>query len=202
MWRLLSPAILPLLLAAAAYLASPLVAAHMLQRAIVAGDVGAIESKVDWPRLRASIKRSLSARLAEAAAARPEKPGVFQRISYRVQDAVAPGMIDRMVEREATPEGFVRYFRKGKDGPAEKGLLIRGPRAAAGGVIAAEGEPRASGMLGQIGAAHFLSPTRFSFEVADRHDPARRYLVELELGEDFWVLSRVEVLSLGSIAGR
>jgi hypothetical protein len=200
MWRLLSPAILPLVLASAAYLASPLVAAHRLQRAIMEGDVASIEAKVDWPGLRSSIKRSLRERLSEAAASRPEAQTFLQRVGYRMQDALAPGFIDRTVERGATPEGFARYFHSRPDqmgAPSGIVLRVRGPRLAAGGSIAATAVPP-PGMLSQIGAAAFLSPARFSFEVADRHDPARRYRAELELRQAGWVLTRVEVLSLGS----
>lgn len=198
MWRLLSPAFLPVLLAVALYLVSPLLAAQLLQRAIAQRDLARIESKVDWSTLRASLKRSINSRLGEAAAHRPAQRSLVQRISYKLQDSFAPGMVERMIEREATPAGFVRYFAA----PVAKPASLWGRVSVRRSVIAGAASPAAAAssqaMLGRIRNPRFQTPLRFAFEVADRQDAGRIYHVEFHLGASFWKLARVEVLTLGN----
>ena len=198
MLRFLSPGFVPALLAVAAYLASPLIAAQMLQRAILAGDVAQIERSVEWHELKVSLRSSIKRRLFEAAAGRPLQRSFLQRISYSLQDKLAPGMIDRMIERQATPEGFISYFKAPRPQVAwtsKAPALLGGPAMAGTSVMLAAPRPQ---MLARIQNPHFVGPARFVFEVADRKDPERIYRVEFRLGTSFWKLAHVEVVKLGS----
>ena len=57
--------ILPVLLAVVAYAAWPAWSAWQLRAAVKARDMAAIERKVDWPALRANLKRTIAANLKD-----------------------------------------------------------------------------------------------------------------------------------------
>jgi len=65
MRKLLLLLIVPALLAALAYAAWPAWSAWQLRAAVKARDLAAIERKVDWPLLRANLKRTIAANLKD-----------------------------------------------------------------------------------------------------------------------------------------
>ena len=106
----------PRLAAGLAYLAWPVFAALEIREAIVAGDTAALNRKIDWEALRASLKASITpetlARLTRILT-RPSR-----RLWQRIKAAVAPSMADTVIDRYVTPEnlpvllGYRRVYRR------------------------------------------------------------------------------------------
>src|SRR3712207_1152633 len=94
--RLLAVAIALLL----AYVASPYVSLWFFSRAIKANDRAALESHVDFPAVRQSLKEELRGRLPQdRAKANDTMSGLVARL--------APSLIDQLVDAFVTPEGLV-----------------------------------------------------------------------------------------------
>jgi Protein of unknown function (DUF2939) len=191
----------------ASYMASPFLAAYLLHGAIKQGYVAYIEPRVDWLSVRASLKESITARLAEQSVQRTDD-GLWSSLKHEVVDTVSPYVLDYMIDNKVTAAGFVDYL---KPKPASKkeptlemyrgrwNLSVITPVEAAEITLKTPEIPGAD-MLKRIDRAQFTSLTSFEFEVRDRFDEGRRYRATLELKHYQWMLTRVDVLSLGKKA--
>ena len=84
---------------ALAYLASPYVSLWFFSRAIKANDRAALESFVDFPSVRQSLKEALRGRLpSDQAKNKDTISGLVARL--------APSLIDQLVDAFVTPEGL------------------------------------------------------------------------------------------------
>ena len=176
-----------LLLTAAAYAASPFVAAWNLREAIKAGDTATIERKVVWDSVRATLRASIAGNaqlLPEAVEAGERvKPTVWQR----VKSAFGQSMLDRFIESYVTPEGLPKLFRYRRTwndkvkGQADDEAHL-------------DGFERAKAFYRRLSRAEFKSPTRIEIEMIDKAIPDRRYRTVLELHGFEWKLAELHVI--------
>ena len=96
------PVIALLLLLVLAYLASPYVSFWLFTRALQANDRDALESYVDFPSVRQSLKQELRARLPKAPPDQRKQDDAFSGLAARL----APSLIDQLVDAFVTPEGL------------------------------------------------------------------------------------------------
>lgn len=179
------------LLAVGGYVVAPFVTAWSIREAIRAGEAAYLETKVDWPRVKQSLKVSMADYafgpavagdpVSGAAAAAP-RPGLWQRLKNAYGRRVLGSMIESMV----TPAGLSKLFsyRQGYD---EK---VRG--------IPDERETyslieRVQRSWQRVVRAEFLSPSRFAMEVRDKVVESRIYAGVLELRGLEWRLVHLEV---------
>jgi hypothetical protein len=155
----------------ALFAASPLIAAYRLHEAIVKADVPAIEAAVDWRQVRFSLKSSISEVMLADAEARRSDIGTLRRIGYRIGDAFAPFLIDRVIAKQVTPQGFVDYMRQ----PLPPGA----PRG---------------GMFKNIERAVYTGFSSFEIDVRDRLDRSRRYRAIFTRSRLTWRLTEVRLL--------
>lgn len=167
--------VLSVVLLALAYVAWPSWAAWQLRAAVKSRDLPAIEQKVDWPTLRANLKRTVGENLRDEGRA-PDASA----ISKALKRTLGPMVADRLIDLAVTPANLARVL-------AGRAMLQERKRDAPGevGQDAAASDPLAPRRLRW---AFFESPTRFRIEVADRQDPARRIVSVLELQGLAWKL--------------
>lgn len=172
---------------AAGYAASPFLSAMMLHAAIKRGWSGYVERQVEWETVRASVKESIGDLMAEQALTRPIDAGFIQNIKYKVADYVSPWVIDYTIDNRVTPEGFIEHMA-----PTPEELAAK-ERALQAGLM-----PLPSpGIISRIKRMKFVGLTEFEINLKDKRDPAREYLATFALRRFGWMLSRVQVLSLG-----
>jgi hypothetical protein len=172
-------------IAVALYVGSPFLTAWNIREAVRSGNSGYLETAIDWPSVRKTLKPSI-ARIAldlpdpEQTTATPN-PSLWQRFkSYWGQ-----GAVDRLIEMYVTPEGLPRLFTMRKayrdyvsadDATPSLPVLERIRRAWA-----------------RVKRAEFTSPTTFEIDMADKNDPARLYLGKLQLTRTGWKLTELRL---------
>ena len=110
------------LLAGAIYVGSPYYAAHALKDAALDGDTDKLESSVDFPAVRESLKSQLAAAMMTKMQNDPE----MQNNPFAGLGAVMmPAIVDRMIESYVTPEGVAAMIKGHK--PTEKNNLELNP---------------------------------------------------------------------------
>ena len=182
--------ILAALVIAAAFTASPFHAAWSIREAIKSGNAEYLEAKVEWPRVRETLRQSLAEFADPAAAATPQpelasaapRKGLWARVkSYASRKAV-----DSVVDSYANPEGLPQLFTYGttvrdivKGAPPEKTL--------------ANLPDRMREFWSRIKRAEFKSLTAFELEMQDKNTPDRRYTGLLELHGLTWKLTELRV---------
>lgn len=171
--------ILPVLLIPLAYAAWPAWSAWQLRAAVKARDLVTIERKVDWPALRANLKRTIAASLEDDS--RSPDAG---SISKALKRTLGPMVSNRLIDAAVTPRNLGRVLA-GRAMAQE--IMSRG---AAAPEIPNEAEEVASDPLSprRLRWAFFESPTRFRFEVADRQQPNKRVVSVFELQGLSWRL--------------
>jgi hypothetical protein len=172
-----------------AYIASPFVAAWNLREAVKAGNVEAVQGRVQWDTVRASLKTSLAKHpelFAEATTAGENvKPTIWQRI----KSTFGVTMIDRFIESYVTPEGLPQLFkyrqawRENISGDAA--LLAEMPRL-----------ERMKQFYDRIKRAEFQSLSKVEIEMQDRKKPERRYVSTMELIGFDWKLTALRVITV------
>jgi hypothetical protein len=178
------------LLAISAFVASPFVTAWQIREAIRNGDAAYLETRLDWPRVKDSLKSSMTTYAlgnqtlvqdTSTAAAAP-RPGLWQRFKNAAGRRIVASMVDNM----ATPASLTRLFTYRKaynekvrglpDERTQLTLLERIKRS-----------------WSRVVRAEFLSPTRFAMEMRDKAAPDRSYAGILELQGATWRLVHLEV---------
>lgn len=105
--RLAALAAVAVLAFAGAYFGSPWVVAGDLMRAARDGDVAALQSHVDLPAVRASLKGQLDERLQAALARRSGRDDAFAALGALFGAAV----VDKAVDAAVTPETLAQVLR-------------------------------------------------------------------------------------------
>jgi hypothetical protein len=175
-------------LMAIAYIATPFVAAWSIREAIQNGNSDYLEHKIDWDRVRETLRESLTeaalgqpdgntTQVAEAAA----KPGFWRR----VKNSLSRSAVNNMVENYVTPEGLPQLFSYRKTYRDVSGETAR--------LEALPWHERLAGFWSRIKRAEFKSPAVFEIEMADRNDPTRHYVGLLELSGFEWKLTELRV---------
>jgi hypothetical protein len=103
--HLIAAGVAILLLALAGYFASPLLALHGLRDAMKKGDPDRLEQLVDFPRVREGLKADMTAMMIAQMQSDPEmRDNPFAAIGL----AIAPGLVNNMVDAVVTPATFSR----------------------------------------------------------------------------------------------
>jgi Protein of unknown function (DUF2939) len=201
------------------YAVSPIWMAMDLKRAVRQGDLETLETRVDWPSVRASLKASLAelerAREAESTARGLPRPSLWQRIKA----AAAPARYaDTLVERYVTPDNVVRLAaakgsfravlaRVDRAVSSQVAPTLLAPDQLASGQAVAEEDgiaddtrplvERAQRFWARLHRVQFLNLTTIELEVQDRRVAERRYISTLELKNLGWRVSSVRVVGVG-----
>lgn len=100
----------------AAYALSPFLAIRELRTAANSGDRARLETLVDFPAVRDSLKSQISAKLLQAMHDDPDLKG---NPLAALGALVAPAITDRVIDSVVTPDGLVSIIAQGKVARAE-----------------------------------------------------------------------------------
>lgn len=186
-----------LLALAAAFVASPLVAAWSIREAIRTGDSAYLEAKLEWDTVRATLRASLTEiatgipepspvaaqeDVRQATAVEPPKLGLWQRIKNGLSRRAVDSLVATYVTPARLPQLFTaRQFYRDN---------ISGETAA---LEALPWSERVASFWSRIRRAEFHSPTVFELEMADRNDPTRHYIGLLRLRGLEWKLTELRL---------
>lgn len=176
---------------AVSYAAAPFVTAWNIREAVKSGDAAYLADKIEWSRVKETLKVSLAAAALDlppadvaptpdAATAPP--PSLWQRFKAYL----GKGAVDRMVESYANAEGLPKLFayrqtyRSATGHVEEPRTLLNLPS-------------RIQSAWSRVRRAEFTSPTRFEMEMIDKHDPDRSFAGTLELQGIEWKLVSLHV---------
>jgi len=137
---------LALATALVAFLATPWMAVHALREAAVQQDEVALAQRVDFERLRESVKVDLLERLAGRdpdSERNGERAGALR--ARRLGAAVAGALLGPMVDEFVTPHNIA--------------LLLQGRRVVTGGAAASAPPPEV------VSSGHYESPNRFVYAI-------------------------------------
>lgn len=182
------------------YALLPLYAAFDLHRAAKAGDLATLEMRVDWPRVRQSLKTSLAdiERVKEETNRGLPKPSLW----FRIKAAASPGRYsDQIIDRYLTADSVADLV---KTGGSLKALLQKtgalpppkDPAEAAADAL----QPfhaRALRFWNQLKRVEFHTHATLELEMQDRRVAERRYVGLLEREGLSWRLVSVRVLGAG-----
>lgn len=102
---------------AVAYIGSPYLAVHNFVATARSGDVDQLESAVDFPRVRESVKSQLNASIAARMQSDPAMRGnPFAGLGM----LLAPALVDRMVDTVVTADGIAAMTKAGGPQGTEK----------------------------------------------------------------------------------
>lgn len=85
------------------YLLSPYYSFWRFTEALKSGDKESLSERVDFPSIRASLKKQLGARFA------PEQPPAGKRHAFSI---LSPSVIDALIDALVTPEGLAALIAK------------------------------------------------------------------------------------------
>src|SRR5262245_2264134 len=175
--------ILPVVVAMLAYAAWPAWSAWQLRAAVKARDMAGIEGRVDWPLLRANLKRTIAANLRDDSKA-PES-GVLGKAFRRT---LGPLVTDTLIDAAVRPRTLVHVL-------AGRLLTNEIKREVSGSDASSQDSSDAEEIANndplsprRLRWAFFESPTRFRIEVADRQDPGKRVVSIFALQGASWRL--------------
>ena len=138
MRKLLILVSLPVLLAALGYAAWPAWSAWQLRAAVKARDMAAIERKVDWPTLRANLKRTIAANLKDDS--KSPGAGFFTKAFKRT---LGPLVTDTLIDA-AVPPRTLAHVLAGRLLPSEIKREVAGGDASSQDPSEAKRSPRAT----------------------------------------------------------
>lgn len=170
----------------AGYIAWPMWTAYEIFRATREGDHRTLEARVDWERLRASVRQTVRQRIADETTQRFGKSKLVERVSLGLQRVTEWRSINRRIEDFATPSGLIAF-----DAARRERARLEGRE-----------QPRTLGEMltslnERVKRIAFVTPTRVEFEMADRIDPLKRIESVLELGPTGWKLTELRMFRLG-----
>lgn len=181
-----------LIVAVAAYVASPFVTAWQIREAVKSGDAAYLADKVEWDKVRETLKISLATAALDLPLEQSEadatgraaagKPTMWQRFKAYW----GKGAVNRMVDNFANAEGLPKLFsyrRTYRDAVGE----IDEPKTLA------NLPERMQEAWSRVRRAEFASPTRVEMEMTDKNDPDRRFAGILEFTGLEWKLVSLQV---------
>lgn len=180
--------ILAVLILAAIYIASPFHAAWSIREAIKAGDAEYLAVKIEWPRVRETLRQSLTEFADPSPAPSPELASIAPRrgLWARVKSYGSRKAVENAVDSYANPEGLPQLFSYGTsyrtfvNGAPEEKTLANFPG-------------RVREFWSRVKRAEFKSLTAFELEMQDKNTPERRYTGLLELHGLTWKLTELRV---------
>jgi Protein of unknown function (DUF2939) len=189
------------IVAAGSFALLPLYSAFDLSRAVKVGDLATLEMRVDWVRVRQSLKASLAEieRVKEESTRGLPKPSLWARIKA----AASPTRYsDQIIDRYLTPDSVVQFVKSGgtlktllqKSGalpPPDANTLAAVPETEL------SFHTRALRFWNGLKRVDFRDLSTLELEVQDRRVAERRYIGLLEREGLSWRLVSVRVLGAG-----
>ncbi len=164
------------------YAVWPLWTAWSIRDAIRTGNSAYLETAVDWPSVKETLKPSLVAMALGPGGGNGAAAGFWESVKSYAGARAA----DALVERIVTPEGLPVLFSYGKAYRERiKGQLDE--------EASLPWHERARRSWGRLKRAAFTGAARFEFLVADRFTPARHYDGTLELKGWRWTLTELRL---------
>ena len=102
-----------LALLAIVYAGSPYLAARNLREAAISADVDGLDTAIDFPAVRDSLKSQVSAAMAKRV---NDDPGMKGNPFAGLGMMLMPTIVDRMVDTLVTPDGISALIRRGRPG--------------------------------------------------------------------------------------
>ncbi len=102
---------------------TPHIAVNSMKSAVEARDAARFSQYVDYPALRESLKRELTAKLVGETQGKNKDPFAAMGAS------MAAAFIDPAVDKLMTPEGLAMLMAGGKEAPAKRNKKAPGPKA-------------------------------------------------------------------------
>jgi hypothetical protein len=158
------------------YVASPYYALHVLKYAILNGDRDALESHIDFPALRDSLKEELKAQMTKNMS---HDTGMFSGLA----EIMAPSIIDNQIDSFVTPAGLVNVID-----PIKKDADTAQVNATTDGASPVRTNPF------QVTKAWFDSPTDFVFTILQSKVHMRFY----RFGWKVYALEMADYSSIGA----
>jgi len=93
---------------------SPLLAIHQMREAAKAGDADAFNDRVDYPKLRESMKGQLSAVLTKKLATEPQSNNELAKAGAAFGAMLGLTLVDNMVDAFVRPETVMQAMQQGK----------------------------------------------------------------------------------------
>jgi hypothetical protein len=171
----------PPVLLAFGYAAWPAWSAWQLRAAVKARDIPGIERRVDWPQLRANLKRTIAANLQDGT-----KSPDAGFLGKAVKRTLGPLVANRVIDAAVTPRTLARVLAGRLDAVEMARDATIGSEGA--GDAEASNDPLSPRRLRW---AFFESPIRFRIEVADRTEPGKRVVSVFALQGASWMLVEV-----------
>lgn len=175
------------LVLAAAYVLSPLHAAWTIREAIITGDSATLAARIDWPRVRETLRQSMTAMadpqpVTTLASTAPTPPrGLWSRFKrYASRRAV-----DRVVDTYVTPQRLPQLFTYGT---TYRNVTASEPEHTLDNLPA-----RVREFWSRVRRAEFKTLTAFELEMQDRNDPTRHFTGLIELQRLSWKLTELRV---------
>lgn len=181
-----------------AYVASPFYAAWTLREAIRTADTETISRKVDFDKIRSSLRASIAHHADLYPIALQEGRAVKPSLWQRVKSIFGNTMLDRFIETYVTPEGLPKLFK------ARQSLLEMRKSGGLAPIVEAAADAgwrdKLKGFVSRLKRAEFHSLTAVEIELADRLNPDRHYVSLLELVGFEWKLVSLKVVKPASAA--
>ena len=199
MRRVVGVIVLVAVLACVAYVASPFRAAAQIHSAVRIGDTATLEHRVDWPSVRAALKRSSSEarRVLEeiSEVAGVEQPSLWQRWTTRIVPFLADPLIDRYVTAEGAPRLYA--WRETWMHKVRPKIGLSEPETALAGTwLAGAALDRAWTVWRRVESISIESPRRVRIVVRDRLVETRRWRAVMALDGWTWKLIELDVVKI------
>ncbi len=188
--------VLLLIIAAFGYVAAPFYTAWSIRDAAKTGKAHVLASSIHWPTVKVTLKESLArlaiadTKLANSAGvpvtATKRGDGLLARTWKRIKTSFSRGVVNRMVDRYATPQGFATVFDYGRT----YRKTIRGTKDPEEGLPLFE---KIQAIWRRVRRAEFISWTKFEMDMVDKYEPGRMYCGVLELRSFKWMLTEIRV---------
>jgi len=174
MKKMVAAAALLLVAIVAAYVAYPYATAYLLREALAAGDQAELVRLIDFPRVRAGLKRDLPA-LVRSKMIR-ESEGWFAQFGAEIAIGLSPDILARRIDSKMTPASVI-------------GLVVA-PGAKAG----RERDPTAirAELQRKLRTMGFVAPAIFEIEFGEPNDPPAKWVtLRLTIDDLTWRVTRI-----------
>lgn len=189
------------------YLLTPFVSAYQIRQAIRSGDTGLLETLVEWPAVRESLKASL-ADIERKKTEHATRHGIpSPSLWSRIKAAATAGVAERMIDQYVTPTGVVEMHNARatlRSAANSVTATPSGAEALAGDALDPSADPAGENAVARflrfwsrVKRAEFKSPSLIELEVADRKVAERRYVGTMEFRGLGWKLTKLEVQGAG-----
>lgn len=200
-------AVAMLAVALGSYVLTPFLSAYQIRQAIRSGDTSLLETLVEWPTVRDSLKSSLT-EIERKKTEHATRHGIpSPSLWSRIKAAATANVVDRMIDQYVTASGVVEMHQARVTLKSVTGGAVTPPAGAA--ALAGDAlDPMAdradenaisrfARFWSRVRRAEFKSLGLIELEVADRKVPERRYVGTMEFRGLGWKLTRLEILGVG-----